>query len=181
MQEGKVTPGLLFFRGLLAVIFGMIVVAWPGISLATIVLLMGLFLLIDGIVGIVMGFFSIGKDKHWYLMVLLGLLAVIGGVLVFNYTKVTFITVVTIFGAMTIASGIVDFINFFRFKKEVDNRFLLLLAGVVNILFGTLLVVHPLVTSVAYMWVIGLTALFAGIFSIVASIKLKREVKKGKK
>lgn len=180
MKEEQISPGLLFAQGLLAVIFGLIVVAWPGVTLATLVFMMGLFLLIDGIMAVGIGFFSIGKEKHWYLTVLLGLLAIAAGVVVFQYTKTTFAVLATIFGIFTVASGIVNIVTSLRFKKEVQHRFLLMVAGVVNLLFGILLIAHPFVTSVAYVWIIGVTAIFTGMFAMIASIKLRHDAKKGK-
>ncbi len=50
---------LLLLRGLLALLFGIAAFAWPGgMTLSVLVLLFGLFLLVDGL-------FMLGEARYW--------------------------------------------------------------------------------------------------------------------
>ena len=44
---------MLLFRGILAVLFGIVAIAWPGITLIALVYLFGAYALIDGVVEVV--------------------------------------------------------------------------------------------------------------------------------
>lgn len=169
----KTSPGLLFLRGVLAVLFGLVAVAWPGITTYYTVLFLGLFLLIDGVVATIFGFANIKKEQHWYVMVLVGLLSIFVGVLILQYEALSLVTIAMVFGIFAIAKGCAEIIYFFQHHKELDHKVLLILAGIINILFGMILVVQPIVSSIVYVWVIGLTALLVGTMYIVMSISLK--------
>jgi uncharacterized membrane protein HdeD (DUF308 family) len=73
-------------RGLLALVFGVLVFFWPGISLMALVILFGAYVLTDGIFTIVT---AIGKaaerQKPWWPMLLEGIVGIVGGVLTFYW------------------------------------------------------------------------------------------------
>ena len=50
------SPRTLILRGLVTIAFGVLLMAWPGISLAVLILLFGTFALLDGALILQMGF-----------------------------------------------------------------------------------------------------------------------------
>ena len=61
-------------RGLFALIFGVLALVWPEITLISLVTMFGVFVLLDGILDLVAGFASTSTNKRWWLMILEGLL-----------------------------------------------------------------------------------------------------------
>ena len=68
----------LAIRGVCAIVFGILSFIWPALSLATLVLIWGLYALIDGGVALVAGF----RAKIWSLAII-GLVGVLAGVYAF--------------------------------------------------------------------------------------------------
>lgn len=175
------SAGLTFLRGTIAVIFGIIAIAWPGLTTATLILILGLYLIFDGIFDIIAGILGIGKQEKWGLVILKGILSMIVGVIVLNYQGLTLTIIAITFGILSIVKGVIEFIHLFQYRKEMDHKFLFSLVGIVDILFGLILVIHPLAVSVVYIWVIGLFALILGAVLIALSISMKIKKNKAKK
>ncbi len=79
-------------RGLLAIAFGIIAVAWPGITLMVLLTLFGVYALLDGIFGIVAAFTS----KPWWLYLVLGLAGIAAGIVTFAYPGKTLIALLSL-------------------------------------------------------------------------------------
>ena len=60
-------------RGVCAVLFGVAALAWPGITLAVLILLYGAYALADGILAIIWSFMSRGRDSFPWGVFLAGL------------------------------------------------------------------------------------------------------------
>ena len=57
-------------RGLFAIIFGVLALIWPGSTLLALVLLFGAYALVDGILAVVSGIASYGRNERWWAVLL---------------------------------------------------------------------------------------------------------------
>jgi len=151
-------------RGVLAILFGLAAVFWPAITLATLVLLWTMFIIIDGIFEFVYGLLNVGKRQYWFLSMIVGVLQIIVGVFAFNNLEIAWTAVIFLVGLVAIGRGIFDLLSIFFVQAKT---------GVVNILFGFVLVTAPLYSSVALTWLIGLYALIVGPLIIAFSLHLR--------
>jgi len=67
---------VLLLRGLGAIALGALIIWWPGVTLLTLVILWGIFALVDGIAGIMLGIRGEADGTMWWTMMLLGVLGV---------------------------------------------------------------------------------------------------------
>jgi hypothetical protein len=74
---------MILIRGVLSVLFGVMVFAWPGISLLSLVLLFGAFILADGFGNVVTAIGGRHEHENWWVLLLGGLAAAALGVLTF--------------------------------------------------------------------------------------------------
>ncbi len=61
---------MFLLRGAIAVLFGVVLFASPGVSLASLVILFGIFVLADGIGNVVMAFGGRQEEDHWWVLLL---------------------------------------------------------------------------------------------------------------
>jgi uncharacterized membrane protein HdeD (DUF308 family) len=71
-----------------------------------------------------------------------------------------------------ILTGLVEIIAAIRLREEITNEIWLGLSGIISIIFGGFVVFFPGEGAVAVSWLIGLYAIFFGIFMIMVGIRL---------
>ncbi len=74
---------LLALRGIVAVIFGVLALAWPGITLIALVFLFGAYVLVEGIATLVMAFTRGTHESRRATVVIGGILDIVAGVIAF--------------------------------------------------------------------------------------------------
>ncbi len=157
---------VLAIAGVVSILFGLAALFWPHITLAVLIVLFGVFALINGLAEIFAMLKAIGEHRTWWTHLLLGLLSIAAGLVVFAYPGMTVVVLVYVIGFWAVAIGIMEII-----AALTTGEFLLVIAGVISILFGLLLMANPGIGALAYVMVIGLFALVRGILLLIASIR----------
>jgi uncharacterized membrane protein HdeD (DUF308 family) len=169
---------VLLLRGIVTLLFGLVAISWPGITLVILVKIFALYVVVSGSISIILGLMGIGKKKTWWLDIIKGLIAIAIGLFALNHIGFTSVFLAVLIGVFAIIEGIVDLVSLYEYRKNIDHRFLLGLSGVISILFGIIIILNPIVATVIYIWVIGLMSLILGPVLIVMAFKARKEYKK---
>ncbi len=86
---------VLVIRGICGIVFGVIAFAYPGLALATLVILFGAWVLIDGVFRIVGATAGRASDPDWGFHLIIGLLGVVVGFLTFRAPRIDYLRRVT--------------------------------------------------------------------------------------
>lgn len=165
---------LWLVRGALAILFGIMAWAWPGATVATLIWIMGAYVIIDGVLSII-GFFRNG-DLSWTRRILLlvwGVLEIIAGIALWVAPGLGAITLMVIFGVWAMLTGMYLLVSAFTHDGHMMSPWLQALIGILGVLVGIYLVIEPGRGAVASIWVIGATAIIYGIFQILASFNIR--------
>jgi uncharacterized membrane protein HdeD (DUF308 family) len=73
--------GALALRGLVAILFGLAALLWPGLILAVLIVLFGAYALVDGILAVIVAFRSSRHGVRRPLLFIEGLIGILFGVL----------------------------------------------------------------------------------------------------
>jgi uncharacterized membrane protein HdeD (DUF308 family) len=150
----------LAVRGIAAVAFGILAFAWPGMTLAVLVLLFGAFALVDGILAIVSAFRSGGK--HLWFLLIEGVVSILAGIAAFTWPALTALTLVFIIAGWAILTGLLEIISAVRMRKVIDHEWAWLIGGLLSVVFGLALLAQPGVGALAVIWLIGAYAIIFG-------------------
>lgn len=164
---------LILLRGIAAIIFGVLAFIWPGITLVTLVLFWGAFVLIDGVLALAHAIMGGNMGSRWWLA-LIGVLGVIVGLLTFLMPGVTALVLLVFIATWAIVLGVFQIIGAIRLRKEIDNEWTLILGGALSVLFGVVMLIAPGAGAVALIWVIGAYAIVFGVLLVMAAFKLKK-------
>ena len=134
---------LLLLRGIVAILFGVILWVEPTISLAALVLLFGAYYLVDGIFAVWTAISGPKDHDYWWLLLLWGLVGIGVGILTFLAPGITALALLFYIAIWAIATGVLEIMAAIRLRKEIDNEWLLLLAGLASVAFGLLLAFRP--------------------------------------
>lgn len=164
---------VLVLRGLAAIVFGIVAFVWPGITLVTLVLFFGAYALVDGLFSIYTGLTHMGDSRRWWLLALEGLAGVAVGILAFAWPAAATVALVSLIAAWAVVTGVLEIAAAIRLRREISNEWLLALGGAASILMGILLMVQPIIGSVALVWTMAGYALFFGVMLILLGFRLK--------
>src|SRR6266498_4970025 len=99
---------LVVLRGILAILFGLAAFVWPGITWLTLVVMFGIYALIDGIVAIGTGLSNTKESSRWWVFVLEGLLGIGAGAVALFRPGLTALILIYIISAWAIVTGILE-------------------------------------------------------------------------
>lgn len=164
---------LILLRGICAIIFGALTIAWPGLTLFTLVILYGVYALLDG--GLAIGAAIMGDTPapRWWL-VLVGILGIGAGLATLAWPGMTGLLLLYFMAGWAIAAGIFEIVGAIRLRKEIDNEWLLIANGVLSVLFGVLVSLFPGAGALGLALAIGAFALVYGGLLIGFAFRLKR-------
>ena len=164
---------LLLIRGVLGIVVGIVAFAWPGITIAVLVGIFGVYAVIDGITNLVLGLSRTPARGRSWAQVLQGIVGVAAGVMTFLWPAVTAFVLVIFIGAWAIVTGIFEIVAAIRLRKEIAGEWLLALSGVLSVIFGVLVFAFPGAGAVGISWVLGAYTAAAGMVLVALGIRLR--------
>ena len=115
-------------------------------------------------------------SKIWWAFLVRGLAAILFGVLALVWPAATLAVLVVLFGAFALVNGVLLVAKAIRSWKARDDRWLLLIEGLLGIGIGVMTFVSPAVTAIALLFYIAAWSLATGIIEIVSGIRLRKEI-----
>jgi uncharacterized membrane protein HdeD (DUF308 family) len=168
--------GLLIVRGIVGVVFGLVAFAWPGITIAALVVIFGAYAVIDGVTNVFLGLSRRpGRGRSWATAVQ-GIVGVVAGVLAFIWPGVTALVLVIFIAAWAIVTGLFEIAAAIKLRKEISGEWLLALSGLMSLAFGVLVFAFPGAGAVGIAWVLGAYALAGGAVLIALGIRLRSKL-----
>jgi uncharacterized membrane protein HdeD (DUF308 family) len=165
--------GWIVVRGIAAVIFGVLALVLPGITLAALVLLWGAYALADGIIALIAAFRIRDRGKPFWALLVVGILGIAAGILTFIWPGMTAIVLLAFIAAWSLVMGIFQIIAAVRLRKSIEKEWLLGLSGLLSIIFGVLMLINPGAGALAVIWVIGAYAILFGVLLVALGVKLR--------
>ena len=105
--------------------------------------------------------------KHWWLMLIAGLLCLVMGVVVFVFPLQSYVTLAILFGVLMMAVGAIQLIIASTSANYLTMRGYFVVGGVLDLMLGIFLCVHPGVSLVALPLMLGVWMLYNS-FIIIA-------------
>ncbi len=165
---------VLLLRGIAAIVFGVLTWMQPAVSAAALVLVFGIYVLVDGLLGIFTAFKSRGESRHWWVVLLWGAVSALVGVLML-FQPVAAALVITIYvGVWALMTGVMEIVAAIRLRKEIQGEWLLILGGVISVLFGIFVLIQPAAGMMAMLWVLATYAVIFGVLMVILAFKLKK-------
>jgi uncharacterized membrane protein HdeD (DUF308 family) len=166
--------GLVAVRGVIALAFGLLTIARPGITLAALVILFGAYALVDGLFAVWSALANRRGEPHWVALLLAGLAGIAIGILTFLMPGVTALFLLYLIAAWAIIRGAAEIAMAIQLRKVLTGEWLLGLAGVLSVLFGLFLVMFPGPGALAVLLWIGIWAVVLGAVIIALAFRLRQ-------
>ncbi len=164
---------MLTVRGVALLLFGLVAVFWPGLTLVTFVYIFSAFILVSGLVGAITSLVSVGK-KGWLVGLLLSLLELGVGLYLVRHPLVSFGTIVLLLGLSFLVRGVFEIVSSLMGDNPATSKTLTIISGVLGVLVGIFVLNQPVASGVAFVWLVGLYSLITGPIVIALSLDAKK-------
>ena len=108
---------MLLLRGILAVVFGLLCVAYPNVTLLVIKIMFGTYALVDGIFALASSLSTAKGTPPWWSTILEGIVGIILGLLILIWPDITGFTLLYLIGAWAVITGIFEIIAAIRLRQ----------------------------------------------------------------
>jgi len=187
LSEGACPVGTLLarnwwavgLRGLAAIIFGILALLVPNITLIVLIAFFGAYVLIDGIFAVYLAIRGREHNRNWGWLLVEGIAGILIGILTFRWPGVTALVLLALIAAWAIITGIGGIFEAIELRREITNEWLLILSGAASVLFGLLLIIFPGTGALALIWLIGLYAIIFGLLLLVLAWQLRGMMQRG--
>ncbi len=163
-------------RGVVAILFGLVALLWPHLTLTVLVLFFGAFALVGGLFAVIAAFGYRGLYERWWVLLIEGLVGIAVGLITFFWPAITALALLFLIAAWAIVTGILEIATAVWMHRAVGNEWMLLFGGIASVIFGLLLAVLPGVGLLALTWLIGIYAIVFGILLLTLSFQWRKLV-----
>jgi uncharacterized membrane protein HdeD (DUF308 family) len=175
-EPDDTVPGLAIARewpalmtaGIITIILGAIVLAWPSETLVVVSVLLGIQFVVFGLFRLIEAFAGEAPG----LVGFVGVLLMISGVIVLRNPYETVAILATILGVVWVVSGSIDVVATFA-DRNANGRAMRILAGLVSIVAGVVIVSWPAPTVTVIAWVAGLQLVIFGLLIVAAAFSFR--------
>ncbi|MDT1060557.1 HdeD family acid-resistance protein [Paracoccus sp. CPCC 101403] len=165
---------MVLLRGIAAVLFGIIALAWPGLTVYVLLLTFGAYAVFDGILALVTGYQRRKTDERWWAWGLEGLLSIAIGLMALFWTEATALAFIIWMAIWGVIAGVFRIVAAIRLRHEIDGEWALVLSGVLLVMWGLLMAMLPAAGLLSIAWLLGIFAVLIGITLIALSLRLRK-------
>mgnify|MGYP001053941030 CR=1 FL=1 len=168
---------LMALRGVLAILFGIAALIWPGITVLVLALLFAAWVLLDGIFLLASAFRQGRAHANWRDCVpslLAGLVGIAAAVVTVRWPGITILVLAILAAVLLNAAGITEIVLAVRLRKLIRGEVFMALAGLAGVIAGILILLWPLSGALVLTIVLGAYALVSGILLLTVAWRLRR-------
>jgi uncharacterized membrane protein HdeD (DUF308 family) len=169
----KSTSTSLILLGVLAVIVGIIAIAWPGVTILALVILFAVYAFMDAGLQAARAFSSRDAGPVFGHL-LLALIALAAGVVALVWPGPTAFVLVIVVAAWALVSGFTEIFAGFQSGETAGTRALFIISGLVSVAFGIVLFARPGVGAVTLALLFGLYSMIYGFSQIAAGVQVRK-------
>ena len=174
-QVARSSTGIVAL-GVVTVIAGVAVLAWPDATAKVIAVIFGIFALVNGVFQLVSAIASDGARGSGarVLLALAGVLSLLLGIVCLRHPFQTLAILTLLLGMFWVVSGVVGMVHALG-SRGMPGRGFAVFAGAVSVIAGIVLLVYPTVSLIVLVWLLGLQLVVTGAIVVGWGIAARRD------
>ena len=174
-MEKQITTNwyMVLIKGIIMILLAIMILNSPGGALLAFALYIGIGLLFTGGLLIYQGFASKKTNTNWGWSVFEGLLDIFLGYILLANPLLTAEVLPFVLGFWAVFYGILLIISSF---SGTGNGLTKIVSGILIIIIGNVIMHNPVFAGLSLAIWVGILLLIAGIFNVIASFSLKKEI-----
>ena len=163
---------LFLLRGLVAILVGVLAIIQPTQAWLALVVLFGVFALLDGIFTLVAGIDFNRYFGHGWVMMLEGVAGIVAGLLTLVWLQPASQILFYLIAVWAVVTGILAIFFAIQIRRFILGEWSIILTGILSTLIGVLLFFFPASGLVGMVWVIAVYAIVIGTMHLVLASRL---------
>ena len=163
---------LVLLQGVLSVVLGVLALAKPGVTLSALILLWGLFALLNGVGDVFHAIGAAASHRSWGWQLAGGLVGILAGLAILRWPGLSALVVLYLVALWALMMGIVRLVGALADHEALPHAWLVALAGVVSMLFGIAMFAWPGVGLLTLVYLVGIYAIVYGVIACVIAFRL---------
>jgi uncharacterized membrane protein HdeD (DUF308 family) len=166
--------GWVLAYGILTLLAGVLVLAWPGETLLVIAVLFGVQLIVSGLFRFVAALASddlTGGTR--VLLALLGVLSIIIGLWAVRHVLLTLLALTVFLGIFWIVNGVIEIFTALS-HREMRDRGWSAVMGILSAIAGIIVLAYPGLTLLGLAVILGIWLLVFGVMEMTAAFRIRR-------
>jgi uncharacterized membrane protein HdeD (DUF308 family) len=164
---------VIALRGVIAIVFGVITLLLPGVTLAALMLLFGAYALVEGILNIVAAIRDRRGGRPSWALVLEGVVSIAAGLITVVVPGVTALALLYLIAAWAVITGVLEIVAAVRLRRLIRREWLLALSGVLSVILGVLMMIAPAAGALALVLWIGAYTIVFGVLLVALAFRLR--------
>ena len=164
-------------RGVVAILFGLFALLNPSAAFDLLLLLFGIFILIDGILNILASIAYYKTSENWWISLLVGVLEIAVAVATFVRPDIVGIVALVLIGTWALFKGLVELLAGIALRKEIEGEWILILSGILSMLTGVFAYLFAFTDNEGFMLLLGLYAVVWGVLLLILGFAARRWAK----
>ena len=161
-------------RGLISIVFGIFVFAFPISSIFAFVILIGAYFFVDGIANVVTAIrFAHPDTGRWWAILAQGVIGIAIGITTFFLPGLTAASLGFLIAFWAVITGVFEIAAALRLRRDVPGEIFLIVAGILSVVVGVVLFANPAVALVALTWIVGFYAILGGLALVALAFRLR--------
>lgn len=156
----------LMVRGFFTALFGLLLVGWPGTSLRALILVFGVFALIDGALIILAGWNRWPEGPARVIATVTGVVAMLAGAAMLAWPGATALVLLWLIALRAAVIGVAEIMIATHVDRYAPGSWLIATMGVLSILVAVLLVANPAGGLLVIVRVFGIYAAVLGLLTV---------------
>lgn len=165
---------MLVVRGAAAILFGVLAIVVPEISILSLIILWGAYALVDGVFNLMLAVRRARVGRSWGWLVFEGVVSVGAGVLTFVLPGMTALFLLIVIAVWAVLTGVAEIAAAIMLRRHIRGEWLLAASGVLSIAFGVLMMFFPGSGALALAWIVGGYSIVFGALLIALGLRLNR-------
>jgi uncharacterized membrane protein HdeD (DUF308 family) len=165
--------GAILLRGAAGIIFGLLTIFLPGLSLMALVLVFSVYALSDGVLAIASAIRRRPVGESRWAQVLEGVLGIGAGLIGVFWPGITLLGFLYLISAWALVGGVLEIVAAVRLRKVIEGEWMLALSGVASIALGVLLLVWPAASMFALTLWLGAYGIVFGAVLVGLGLRLR--------
>ena len=159
-------------RGVAAIIFGLLALMMPRITMAALILLFGAYALVEGIFNVIAAVRGHSGAPRWFLL-LEGVVSIAAGLVAFVWPGLTALVLLYVIAAWAIVTGVLEIAAAVRLHNRIRGEWWLVLGGILSVVAGVLMMWAPGAGALALVMWIGAYVLVLGVLHVGLAFRLR--------
>jgi len=164
---------LMAFRGLIVLVFGVLIFLKPEITTLFFVTLFAVYMVLNGLFSLFLGIRA--RTGNWRISTFFmpGILSLFAGLVIYVAPGLAAIALVGMVGLWSVIIGLIELLLYTELRKVLLHRWALLLAGLLSGFAGAALLLRPFYIVMLDEWPVGETAIVLGAALMFLAFRLR--------